>query len=384
MLVKFRLLFKYIVYNLMDFFVVSSSKIEPKSLLLIRLDAIGDYILFRNFIKILKQSEQYGKYKITLLGNEIWRDLAIEFDRKYIEHFIWVNKDRFYNDFRYRYDKLKEIAAKGYEIVLSPVYSREFFVGDNIVKLVHTKEKIGSVGDLTHMRRWQKKISDKYYTRLIDASEGVLFEFYRNKEFFQNLLGSKPDIEKPTLDLRGVKLNFKLLKKYTVLFMGSGHDFRKWNVKNFVKIGGELHGRYGLEVVLCGAPNDLGLLEEFEKFATFDYINLIGKTSLMQFVEVVAGCQILVSNETSAPHIAAASGVKNIFVISNGNHFGRFLPYPKEMVVNYHVAYPPKIEKELDHFKILTEKYGCGSDLDINQIGAGDVIEKIEKVLNAK
>lgn len=381
---KFKLLFKYIVYRLIDFSVIPAETVDSNSLLLIRLDAIGDYILFRNFIRVLKQSKRYRNYKITFLGNVVWRDLAIELDGEYVDRFIWIDKNKFYNDFGYRYGKLKEIATSGYGIVLNPVLSREFFVGDNIVKLVYAEEKIGSIGDLTHMKRWQKKISDKYYTRLIDADEGVLFEFYRNKEFFENLLGNKLDIEKPTLDIGGVKLNFKLPRKYTVLFMGSGQDFRKWNVENFVKIGEALHGRYELEVVLCGAPNDLGLLEEFEKFATFDYINLIGKTSLLQLVEVVAGCQMLVSNETSAPHIAVASGVKNIFVISNGNHFGRFTPYPKEMVANYHVSYPPEIEKELDRFKMLTEKYGYGSDLDINQVEARYVMEKIEKAWNAR
>ena len=30
-------------------------KIQPKSLLIIRLDSIGDYVLFRNFLEILKK-----------------------------------------------------------------------------------------------------------------------------------------------------------------------------------------------------------------------------------------------------------------------------------------------------------------------------------------
>ena len=31
-------------------------KIQPKSLLIIRLDSIGDYVLFRNFLEILKKA----------------------------------------------------------------------------------------------------------------------------------------------------------------------------------------------------------------------------------------------------------------------------------------------------------------------------------------
>ncbi len=101
---------------------------------------------------------------------------------------IRVGRNKFNKDFLYRYKKLKEITACGYEIVLSPVYSRDFFVGDTIVKLVHAKEKIGSIGDTSNIKIWKKNISDGYYTKLIPAKDELMFEFSRNKKFFENLL----------------------------------------------------------------------------------------------------------------------------------------------------------------------------------------------------
>jgi len=375
---------KYIIFNFMNIFIKPSKDIEPKSLLLIRLDAIGDYVLFRNFIEVLKKSEKYKEYKITLLGNIAWKDLSEELDREFVDEFIWLDKNRFKKDPVYRYKKLKEITEKGYEVVLSPVYSREFFYTDTIVKLVHANEKIGSVGDLSNITKWLKKKSDKYYSKLIDARSEIMFEFYRNKEFFEKLLNQKIDLHKPHIDIKKIKqknISFELPQRYAILFIGAGANFRKWNVGNFAKVGMWLKRKYGYEIVLCGGNSDRHDALKFRKYYVGEYLDLVGKTSLVELLYVIYNADLMISNETSAPHLAVALGNPKVFVISNGNHYGRFVPYPKDITENYYVIYHPEIEKDLDNYKKLSNSYGYRSNLDINEISVESVIEKIEKVL---
>lgn len=381
MISKLKTLIKFIIYYIINILVEPSKKIKPKSLLLIRLDAIGDYVLFRNFIEVLKKSEEYKNYNMTLLGNSAWKSISEELDSEYIDEFIWLDKNKFNKDFEYRYKKLKEITESGYEIVLSPVYSREFFVGDNIVKLINAKEKIGSVGDLSNIRVWQKNISDKYYTTLIPAKDEIMFEFSRNKEFFENLLGIKLDIKKPIINLQPKKLNIELPKKYAILFIGASASYRKWQIEKFATIGKYLKEQYGYEIVLCGGPTDIEDAKEFKKYAKYNYIDLAGKTSLMDLLYVIYNGNLMIANETSAPHFAVALEMTNVFVISNGNHYGRFTPYPKEIAQNYHVVYHPEIEKDLDDYKKLSNSYGYGSDLDISEISDEMVKNKIKEVL---
>ena len=102
--------------------------VNEKSVLLIRIDATGDYILFRNFIKIIRKSDKYKNYKITLLGNEVWKKIAEELDGKFIDNFIWLNRKKFNKNFIYRYQKFTEIVINGYEIVINPRYSPEFYI----------------------------------------------------------------------------------------------------------------------------------------------------------------------------------------------------------------------------------------------------------------
>lgn len=381
MISKLKTAIKLSIYLFINFFVKPSKEIMPKSLLLIRLDAIGDYVLFRNFIEVLKQSDKYKEYNITLLGNSAWKSLSEELDSEFIGRFIWLDRNRFNKDFFYRYQKLQEIMSLGYEIVISPTYSREFFYTDAIVKFLHAKEKIGSIGDLSNIRKWQKNISDKYYTRLVPAKDKLMFEFYRNKEFFENLLDEKLEIEKPIIKLRNKKTDLDLPRKYVILFIGASASCRKWHIEKFAHVAKHLKKIYDYEIVLCGGLADVEDAKQFANYYRKDFIDLVGKTFLLDLLYVIYNGNLMIANETSAPHFAVALEMTNVFVIYNGNHYGRFTPYPKEMAPNYHVIYHPQIEKDLDNYKKLSNSYGFGSDLDINEISFEMVKNKIDGVL---
>tara|TARA_B110000967_G_C18811123_1_gene523662 strand:+ start:248 stop:1273 length:1026 start_codon:yes stop_codon:yes gene_type:complete len=340
--------------------------------------------MFRNFIKELKQSQKYKFHNITLLGNSVWREIAEELDVKFISNFIWLDRNKFNKNFVYRYKKLNEITSQGYKVILSPVFSREFFVVDNIVKLVNAKKKIGSIGDTSNIRVWQKNISDKYYTKLISAKDGLMFEFSRNKEFFENLLEIKVNIKKPTILLKEKKLSFELPKKYAILFIGASSGFRKWNIERFARVGEYLKEKHGYEIVLCGAPSDSEDATKFKNNFMGEYIDLVGKTSLVDLLYVIGNGNIIIANETSAPHFAVALEMRNIFVIYNGNHYGRFTPYPKDVFENYHVIYHPKIEKDLDDYEKLSNRYGFESSLDINEISTENFFKKFEDTIVPK
>lgn len=381
MIHNLKTLIKFFVFHIINLSIFPSKEIESKSLLLIRLDAIGDYVLFRNFIEVLKNNKQYKDYNITLLGNIAWKSIAIEFDSNFIDKSIWLDKNRFNKDLVYRYKKLNEITRRGYEIVLSPVYSREFFCVDTLVKQIYAKEKIGSLGELSNIKKWQKSISDNYYTKLVPAKNELMFEFSRNKEFFKNLLQVNIDIRKPTINLKPKSLDFDLPKNYVILFIGAGASFRRWDVEKFAIISNYLREKYNYQTVLCGGPDDIELAKEFAKHASGDYLDLVGKTSLLDFLTVIYNGNLMVANETSAPHFAVALEMTKIFVISNGNHYGRFTPYPKEVFQNYHVIYHPEIENDLEDHQKLSITYGQGSELNINDITIESAINKIDQVI---
>ncbi len=370
---------KFGLYSIIDFIVNISSKITPKTLLFLRLDAIGDYILFRNFIEILRNSSKYKDYKITLVGNIAWKDLAENLDRDLIDEFVWIDMRKFHKDLIYRYKKLKEITEKGYEVLIHPTYSRTLDA-DFIVKAINAKEKIGSIGDLSNIKAWQKRITDRWYTKLLPAKKEIMFEFYRNKEFFENLLEQRIKIKKPYMKIASSNLNIKLPEKYVLLFIGAGAVFRKWPIEKYISVGEYIFNKYSLQIVLGGGTLDVEDSHKFEALSKYPVINLVGKTKLIDLVEIINKAKFIISNETSVPHIAVALDVP-VIVISNGNHFGRFTPYPSEITDKYYVVYPAEIENRLRDFEQLVDLYGMGSKLDISQIKVEKVLEYIDLII---
>lgn len=353
--------------------------IGKRTLLVIKVDAIGDYVLFRNFLELIKTCDVFKDYELTLLGNEIWRPLAETFDGKSVNNFIWINEQRFQREFLYRIKKMLEISELGYETVLQPTYSRFFLREDSIVRFISAQEKIGSAGDCYNMHWLLKKISDRFYSRLIKADAAITFEYMRNMEFFENLTGLIPEVKHPHLDLPVLNCNLSLPENYAVIFVGASVEMRKWKAERFALIGRHLKDCFGLDILLCGGNGDIDDGIECERCFGSECKNLVGKTSLLEFVNILKTARVLVSNETSAVHFAVAVETKYIFVISNGNHFGRFTPYPESLVQNYHAIYPSIIEANRNNRHRLIQKYGMGSNLDINSIS----VESVLMVINS-
>ena len=94
-LAKSAIFIKFVIFSIIDFLAISKApRVYTKTLLLVRIDSIGDYVLFRNFIGIIKKSEKYKDYKITLCGNIAWKELAETFDREFISDFVWIDSKK--------------------------------------------------------------------------------------------------------------------------------------------------------------------------------------------------------------------------------------------------------------------------------------------------
>jgi ADP-heptose:LPS heptosyltransferase len=360
---------------------ISSSKsIQPKSLILIRLDAIGDYVLFRNFIEALRKSEEFREYKITLLGNAAWKSLFEILDSEFVDETIWLDRTRFKEDLSYRYQILKKLAKKAYQVLICPTYSREYFVTDSIVNYINAEEKIGSSSNNTNISIALKKISDRYYSKLLPANPAVMFEFERNKEFMQNLLKKELTITRPSIKIDIKQKHFELPQKYIVLFIGGSADFKKWPITKFIAVATHLQKRGSIDIILCGGVADQDEAKQFELLYNYPVINLVGKTSLVELLLVIKNAELMISNETSAPHIAVALDIPTI-VLYNGSYFGRFAPYPDSITQKHFVVYHPEIQKNLESYFLLSNSYRFANNLDINEIGTQEVIEKAEYVL---
>ena len=78
---------------LFRFFNETSLPFKSNRILIVRLDALGDYILFRNYIRCIKHAPKFKGYKLTLLGNIGFKDIAEAYDKNVIDEIPAAYKD---------------------------------------------------------------------------------------------------------------------------------------------------------------------------------------------------------------------------------------------------------------------------------------------------
>src|SRR5882672_6242958 len=93
---------------------------SEERLLIIRLDDIGDYLLFRNQLRMYKRSPRWKDHVITLLGNSSWKAIFSEFDASGVDDTVWVDKKEYLASAAYRLDLWDLLRRRGFGTVIAP------------------------------------------------------------------------------------------------------------------------------------------------------------------------------------------------------------------------------------------------------------------------
>jgi len=348
-----------------------SFRTRKNTLLLLRLDSIGDYVLFRNTIAELRRSEKYRHFRITLCGNFWWKELAERLDGEIVDEFIWINYSAM-SDFNYRTAIYRQVRAAGFEVAIHPTYSRDP-VSEELMAHCGAKQKIGYRGDLINLTKEQKLRYDLNYTQLISAGPEFQFEFYRNCHFFESLLGTKLHLRRPIIEVQPVKVGS------VIVCPGAKHAFRRWSPAHFAELCVLLEKDLPLAgFAVCGSSDDSGSAREIALLSGISFTDHTGKMSIAQMIDVFAQASLIVTNDSGPFHIAVAMG-KNTVCISNGNNYGRFTPYPPEMGTTAVSIFPETLTRIASEEERLRRYCREGSELDINSIKPQDVYQLVRK-----
>ena len=355
-----------------------SSTFPGKRLLVLKPDSIGDYILFRNFLAVLRQSEKYRGYEITLCGNSVYSEFAIHFDHESVDKFIWIDKKRIYHDLHY-YIRLAYLLKQQYEVTIHAIRSREM-IFDYLAKISSSFERIGYMGDTVNIPGLYKRITDRWYTRLISSGDDYYFEFSANKQFFETILGIRVSFARPFLEaerFRDVNLP-GLPGHFVAVFPGAQLPFRRWSTSNFSAVVQHVRKKCNIGIVIIGSKADQSLACEIIIKSGIGVVDLTGQSGLIQLPGIISKACLLIANDTMAVHFGAALNIPTI-VISQLNHYGRFVPYPPEIMDKMVCAIPDIYEKQ--EANTLIEKFKKGSDVDIDLVSVEQVTSAIDRLL---
>ena len=322
--------FKAIVYYIFDSIAVrgipTSQENTKKTVILIRQDKIGDFIIWLDTAKEYRKLYPPEKYKIVLLGNSLWADLAEKLP--YWDQVIPVNATKLKTISRYRRNLLLKVRKLKAEVSIQPTFSREFYHGDSLGRASGAIRNIGSVGDMSN-RNWLKKwLASYWHTELISASQEPQTELERNAEFLsaiqpKNHLSSYP---KFNVNESWAISDFQHDHFY-VLSPGADKNYRKWPASSYAEIVQLIYKKTGWTGLICGTEKEKDIGMQIQKICDVPLENYTGRTDLPELAWLLSKSKLLISNETGSAHTASAVCTETVCILGGG-HFKRFAPYP--------------------------------------------------------
>lgn len=341
---------------------------NKNTLLLVKNDGIGDYMLFRNYFEVLKRSDKYSGYNIYLLGNTAFSDLAPQLDAETVTGFFGYN-----DSFFLKWDWVKllfKLQCLRPEVIIYTNYSRKYAV-DRLIKMVNTGKRIAVDGDTLNESAGLKHKSDRFYDELIQVSDLPAHETERNRQIIEALTGQKCRLQKT--HIQKAKLNVIAGEKI-IVFPGGSEIAKRWPAENFNSLCKQLWQKLNLHIVLAGGKADMEDAKLVKEGIATDHItDTTGMLTLMEVCALIAGAKLLITNDTVAVHIAAATGTP-VICIAKGDLFGRFIPYPPASGDNIFAVFPPGLNENV-------VSYYHWSPLDINGIAVESVYSAVESVL---
>lgn len=289
---------------------------------IIRLDAIGDFVLWSDTIGAYK--EIYPDQRLILFCNSLYCELAQhynEFDeivpiemKRYrkLKHLTFHMKTR---------SKLKKYKV---DILLHPTYSRNVYM-DSIAAAIPAHKKIAIDGETSNSSPLVKKINDTIYDSLVKSPPEAIMEMERNKAFVHGL--GNLEYKSGYSSFPVLSSSYHIAEKYFVIYLGGSCINKYWPIERYAETAGWLYKKYGWKCCLLGT--EAWLQQDFLRKIRFPQemgIDLVGKTSLQDVAYIIQHAELLLGNDTSGVHFAVAVKTPSI-TIGGGWEYHRFLPY---------------------------------------------------------
>jgi len=365
-----------------------------KELLIVNTDSIGDYIIFRNFLKEIKNSEKYKGYKITLLGSDVFKEFAEYLDSDIVDTFLWSkpraqefsteDKNQLKSDLHNR-QGMKYF----YDTIIYSSYNsmakREFL--DFLVSEILFNEKVIHHDNIINNSDHRKSTEMLSYTYVYrNFKSNTMFEFDINKCFFEDLINEKIHLKYPVIEPRKVKFCYGYLRQRTREYVAINpcafDNFRMWNPLNWVKIIKYIYNEKELDVIIVCSEKEKKYCESITELLDFN-VDILAGLPVGKLLATIKAARMYIGQDSGIFHVAAALGTRSL-CLSAGNAYFRFMNYPKSRK-NVKVLFPEGTEEWIwANDENHTERSRGINAFYINSIKVSELKKEIDKFLKIK
>ncbi len=331
---------------------------RPKSILIIRLSAIGDIVMASGVLPVLRSN--WPETQIDWLVQSEYAELLQ--DNPHLQRvLIWPRKDwqwlwtqkRPFSLIAELRKLIQTLRSQKYDLVLD---LQGLWKSAWLAKVCRAQQKIGldsregSKWVMSHVCRSQpdkQKMSSEYLCLLQELGLDVQ-RFY---------LGLEPRLQE-IQSVQAVMQNLDLDSDYALLCPFTTRAQKHWPWQNWVHLCSLLTDRLGLQVVLLGGPRDSTQAEWIQAASSKPVINLAGRISLGQNLALIKQARILIGVDTGITHMAMMSELPSIGL------FGSTCPYLYPAGDNGVVLYSNRACSPCRRHPACDAQYPCMQDLE--------------------
>lgn len=329
---------------------------SPKSILIIKLSAIGDVVHTLPFLEVLRKN--FPEARLDWVVEE--ESSQIIEGHKGIDNIIVSRRKSWQKRlvkgrgrsaaFKEIIQFLKQLRAREYELVID---LQGLFKSAILAGLSKGKRKIGP--------HWGREGSQLFLTErpfFVDADEHAVDKYLKVAEY----LGCEKDSWKGHIpiresDKRSIDKVFhnKGIEDQSLVAI---NPFAKWKTKlwepeKFAALADRLQKELACHVVFTGSRQDRVEIDAIMDILEKKAINLAGKTTLKELAYLYSKSQLLVSTDTGPMHIAAAMGCPVVALFGPTAPW-RTGPYGKNhRVIRDEIECSPCFNKKCDHVSCM-------------------------------
>lgn len=297
-----------------------------QGLLAIRMDGIGDMVLFRNSLDDYGEAFGIPRAQITVLGCKSWASVAPKLFEGY--RAVFIDEHKYARNLFYRVWINQKVRRLNVAITVVDAYFRRAMMADSLARVAGAPRTIVTLPYINSDTRAEYNWYLSQVTEVLDTGPYPRHEIERHAAFTARFLGARPEPKAPRLDWREMSPPVATDRPYAVLNPGSNEYGRRWPLAHYIELAGRLNAK-GLRVVFAGKADERASEEMIAGAADGDaVVDLTGRTDLPGLFDLMKHARLVVSNDTGPAHVAIGLGAPTV-VIVGGGHFGCFVPYPE-------------------------------------------------------
>ncbi len=261
-------------------------KLEYKSILIIKLDEIGDVVNSLHVFELLKK--EYPASQITLWCKPFIAPL-VKSD-PYISKIV-TDKAELNKQYDLVVDLRGTFESIGVALKCSPKYRVERG-GIRLRNKMNGGQKHEVITNLQIIEPLLEKLPGDIKLNIYHSTEDIDLV---NKFIAENNLGN-----------------------FAIFHCEARRELRKWNGEKFAIIAKWLKEKYGYEILFAGDKNDVEAIDKIRNKISFPTLNIAGVFSLSAFAAITSKAKIFIGNESGPLHIATASKCKSLGLYGPG------------------------------------------------------------------